>query len=205
MAICAIFDKANLAEISSRNGRERQRGQTRATGEAREMTMLEWAAVAGGLALLGGLVLWFFYRGGTRRREQQARAQFPRWRETLRTQFFTAAAASGKPKGLRWKECQWEDWVEFARHRKTGDLVALECVTLHFEAIPGGDMEDVPAVGLPRNATAVFFFNRGYWHTLGKVVFNKNPDEAAEHFRSEYERLGGARSEERESKIEDRG
>jgi hypothetical protein len=142
------------------------------------------------LAVLALAALFFLLHRGRQSREKSAREQFPQQREQLQQLFFERAAASGKPKGLRWKECQWEEWTEFVRHRKTGELAALVSLTIHFEAIAGGDMEGLPAVGLPRNASAVFFFHHGRWDTLGKVLFNKNPDEAADHFRDQYLRLG---------------
>ena len=56
-------------------------------------------------------------------------------------------------------------------------------------------MEDLPAVGNLRNASAVFFFHRGQWHTIGKAVFNLNPDEALNHFHKQYELLPDHESE----------
>jgi hypothetical protein len=53
-------------------------------------------------------------------------------------------------------------------------------------------MEDVPAVADLKNASAVFFFDRGQWLTAGKAVFNLNPSEAVEHFKTQYERLAPA-------------
>ena len=73
--------------------------------------------------------------------------------------------------------------------RQTGRLAALVAVTVQFEAIEGGDMEGLPAVGNLRNASAVFFYDRGRWRTTGKTVFNLNPGEAIEHFKGQYERL----------------
>jgi hypothetical protein len=66
--------------------------------------------------------------------------------------------------------------VAFARERATGQLAALASVTIQFEAVEGGDMEGLPAVGNLRDASAVFFFHRGRWHTAGRAVFNLNPD-----------------------------
>lgn len=121
---------------------------------------------------------------------ERARELFSLQRERLEAKFLGAAAATGKPRGLRWKSCDWESEVDFARDRKSGQLAALVPVTLRFEAIEGGDMEGLPAVGIPRNASAVFFFQRGQWHTVGKVIFNMNPAEAIEHFKNQYERVG---------------
>jgi hypothetical protein len=120
---------------------------------------------------------------------RDARELFYKHRPQLQDAFFAAAAASGKPRGLRWKACEWEPAVEFARERATGSLTALAGVVLEFEAVEGGDMEGVAAVGNLRNASAVFFFHDGQWRTTGKTVFNLNPDEALVRFQSQYERL----------------
>ena len=57
-------------------------------------------------------------------------------------------------------------------------LQAFVAVTISFEAIEGGPMEDVEAVGNLRAATAVFYFSGGAWHTDGRAIFNLNPTEA---------------------------
>jgi hypothetical protein len=133
------------------------------------------------------LAFWRLFRPGPSL--ERTRRLFVQQRERLELQFFQAAAASGKPRGLRWKAIDWEPGVEFARERDTGRLAALMGVTIRFEAIEGSDMEGLPAVGNLRNASAVFFFHRGRWHTVGRTVFNLNPDEALAHFKNQYERL----------------
>lgn len=115
--------------------------------------------------------------------------EFQRHRSSLETAFLQAAGASGKPRGLTWKSCEWEQEVVMARDRTTGEVHALVGVTIQFEAIPGGDMEGLPAVGNLRNASAVFFHQKGRWRTSGKAVFNLNPEEAVRHFQKQYERL----------------
>ena len=119
----------------------------------------------------------------------EARKRFLQQREHLEAEFFTAAARTGKPRGLRWKNCDWESDVVFARERSTGRLTALVAVTIAFEAVEGGDMEGLPAVGNLRHASAVFFLDGERWRTTGKTVFNLNPSEALEHFKGQYERL----------------
>jgi len=118
---------------------------------------------------------------------ERARELFRLQRERLETLFIKAAAATGKPRGLSWKECQWEDAALFVRDRENGQIAALVGVTIQFEAVIGGDMEGLPAVGNLRNASAVFFFNKGNWGTVGRAVFNMNPNEAVEHFKNQYE------------------
>ena len=118
-----------------------------------------------------------------------ARDLFARQRPLLQDEFFAAASASGKPRGLRWKALEWEPGVEFGRERASGDLAALVGVVIQFEAVEGGDMEGVAAVGNLRNASAVFFFHDGRWRTTGKALFNLNPDEALSRLAHQYERL----------------
>lgn len=120
---------------------------------------------------------------------ERARELFLLQRERLEDQFRQAAAATGKPRGLHWHHVQFEPSMEMARDRESRLLVALAPITIKFEAIEGGDMEGVAAVDLHKNASAVFFFQRGQWGTVGKTVFNLNPDEALRHFQQQYERI----------------
>ncbi len=122
---------------------------------------------------------WLFER-----RVKRARRQFERRRTELQSQFFEAAAASGKPRGLAWKSCAFQDGMLLARDRANGELVALVGVTIAFEAIEGGGMEDVEAVGNLRAATAVFTHNGKAWTTGGKALFNLEPREVLERYRS---------------------
>ena len=129
-------------------------------------------------------VAWRWLRGDP---VPRARAQFAGRRAELEAKFFRAAAASGKPRGLRWKALEWEPGVALAREKATGRLAALVGVTIQFEAVEGSDMEGLPAVGNLRNASAVFFYHRGRWHTTGKALFNLNPDEVVARFANQYE------------------
>jgi hypothetical protein len=148
-----------------------------------------WLVVAVGCVALGVFLVLMWRVGASAGSPERARAAFPAQLPRLQEEFFAAAAASGKPRGLRWKACDWEPGVEFARERGTGRLAALVGVTIQFEAVEGGDMEGLPAVGNLRNASAVFFYHRGRWHTTGKAAFNLNPDEVVERFKDQYERL----------------
>jgi hypothetical protein len=56
-------------------------------------------------------------------------------------------------------------------------------VTIGFEAIEGGGMEDVEAVGDLRAATAVFSWDGGEWTTAGRAIFNLEPREVLERYR----------------------
>src|SRR6187399_1316135 len=118
---------------------------------------------------------------------ERARKLFHLRREWLEARFFTLAANSGKPRGLEWVDCDFENPVSFARDRHTGRLRALVGVTIRFRAIEGGGMEDNPNVTNLRAASAIFLLDGEDWSTDGRVLFNLNPLQAIEHFRQELE------------------
>jgi len=147
------------------------------------------------LALLLGLLAvaaWAGLRVGRRRRREAARREFLAHRAEYEQQFFAAASASGKPRGLRWKECRFHEGAQFARDRATGEQVALVGVTISFEAIQGGDMEDVEAVGNLRCATAIFTHDGQEWTTTGRAVFNLEPPEVLSHYAENLEPVPAA-------------
>ena len=144
--------------------------------------------LVGGVLIILGLLLYVVKRWKTVSPTLVA-ARFQQQREHLETDFLRAAARSGKPRGLRWKACDWQSEVLFARDKKSGELTALVGVTIQFEAIEGSDMEGLPAVGNLRHSSGVFFFRGGRWRTVGRAVFNLNPGEAVEHFKGQYERV----------------
>ena len=111
---------------------------------------------------------------------------FRRQRETLEAKFFDLAASLGKPRGLRWVRCDWQKEVAFARDVRTGLLTAFASVEIAFEAIEGGDMEDVEAVGTIRDASAVFHYQTGQWGTGGKALFNMNPADAVTRLEGQF-------------------
>jgi hypothetical protein len=156
------------------------------------MSVWMWGAI-GAAALLGLAVAlaWKPIRSAVRAaRYERARKDFRRQRERLEAKFFQLAAASGKPKGLRWTNCDFENDVAYARDRHSGELCAFVAVTISFEAIEGGLMEGVEAVGNLRAATAMFRTHREHWTTDGRAIFNLNPTEAIDHYRDELERIG---------------
>jgi len=140
------------------------------------------------VAVAGGVLLkkWRLTRGESQL--ERAKRTFQLRREWLEARFLTLAQRSGRPRGLIWTDCEFENPVSFARDRSTGQLRALVGVTIQFEAEEGGGMEDNPNVGNLRAATAVFRFDRGEWTTDGRAIFNLNPSQAIRHFESELER-----------------
>ena len=147
------------------------------------MNFILWFSIF--LLLTVACLLWILVRPTLfTRRLQRALREFVRDRRELEGAFFRAAAASGKPRGLAWKECGFQEGVVLARDRANGELVGLVGVTIGFEAIQGGGMEDVEAVGNLRAATAVFNWNGREWTTQGRAVFNLEPREVVERYRS---------------------
>ncbi|RLS36472.1 MAG: hypothetical protein DWH81_12340 [Planctomycetota bacterium] len=125
-----------------------------------------------------------------KREVKQARESFRLQRESLEARFFDLAAQSGKPRGLRWVKCEWQPEVAWAREARTGLLTAFVSIELHFEAIEGGDMEDVAAVGTVRDACAVFHYQQGQWGTGGKALFNMNAGDAVSRLQGQFVAVG---------------
>lgn len=146
-----------------------------------------WPTLSAILALPAAIMFAVWLVRWTRRAGQEivhgrANEAFVLERERLAERFREAAEALGKPRGLRWVRCELGEAPLLIRERFTGRLLGLVSVTIHFEAIPGSDMEDVAAVGLPRDATAVFVFRAGRWETEGRAVFNLGPEQVLQRF-----------------------
>jgi hypothetical protein len=151
-----------------------------------------WQWITAALVVLAviGVGIGVSLRGRPRRSTLvKARKLFQLRREWLEARFFAKAAGSGKPRGLEWVDCDFEDSVSFARDRHTGQLRALVGVTIKFRAVEGGGMEDNPNVENLRAASAVFLFDGEEWTSDGRVIQNLNPVQAIEHFRQELEMI----------------
>ena len=136
-------------------------------------------------------LFWRRWRAAQQRAKRQlATLEFADLRAKLQAEFLVAAAATGKPRGLSWKECELHEGQLFAIDRANGELFALVGTTIRFEAIPGGGMEEVEAVGNLRCATAIFVHRSGQWTSDGRVVFNLEPLQALEHYQESLQQLG---------------
>ena len=86
------------------------------------------------------LYSWYLRASGPSREQREAeeferaRKAFHRERERAEAKFFELAASSGRPRGLRWKDCEFEDGVAYARAH--GDVAIIE-----------------PGVGAPADST----------------------------------------------------
>lgn len=114
---------------------------------------------------------------------------FERQRQSLEQKYFECASSTGLPRGLYWKKCDWLPSYVLLLDRTTQQPNLLVSVNLHFEAIAGGDMEDVAAVSNVRDACAVFQWQHKNWMTTGRTLFNMNPEEARDRLASSYEPL----------------
>jgi hypothetical protein len=124
------------------------------------------------------------------RNRRLGRKRFRQQRERLEARFFDIAAATGKPRGLRWTDIDFDDAVCFAIDRDKKQLLALVAVTIGFEAIEGGGMEEVEAVSNLRAATAIFHLEGKWWSTNGRVLFNLEPVEALSRLDGVLEQAG---------------
>ncbi len=138
-------------------------------------------------------IIWlarrFFGSWNATRRQtetESAMKQFRMQREQLEAKFYDLARVSGKPRGLKWLDGDWQSDVTFARACDTGLLTAFVGLHIRFEAIEGGDMEGVAAVDTVRDAAAVFHYQRGRWGTSGRVLMNMNPAEAVTRLAGQF-------------------
>lgn len=140
------------------------------------------------LLLIAAVVIWPLWRKQLlERRMSRARATFQQRREWLEASFLTLVSASGMPRGLRWADCDFDDSVSFARDKATGNPRALVAVTIKFEAIEGGGMEEVEAVANHKVATVVFRYEHERWEATDRPFFNLSPAQTIERFHQEME------------------
>lgn len=153
------------------------------------MTTNEWILLGGCLLLIVGVpvVIRHLARAAEDARLEKAKRDFHGQREYLEARFLDLANASGKPRGLVWEGCDFDNDIAYVRNRQTGELSALVGVTIQFSAVEGGDMEDVEAVGNLRAATGVFHWQNARWSTQGRALFNMNPVEAINYYGGDLE------------------
>ncbi len=158
------------------------------------MSSLQIALLALAVVVLLGVGVWLARRvlgpWRTARRQSEtdhALRLFRMQREQLEAKFFDLARMSGKPRGLKWLDGDWQSEVTFARACDTGLLTAFVGIHIRFEAIAGSDMEGLAAVDTVRDAAAVFHFQRGRWGTGGRVLMNMNPAEAVTRLSGQFD------------------
>lgn len=142
-----------------------------------------------GIAIVSG-ALWRRWRKAQIEATRRVAIQsFDEQRPSLAEKFLAAADATGKPRGLTWKNCELSGEPLFATDRVTAELYALVTATISFEAIAGGDMEDVEAVSNLRCATAIFVYRDHLWTTDGRAVFNLEPDQSLQRYQESLEQI----------------
>ena len=109
-------------------------------------------------------------------RIRSAQDEFRKRRTHFQSVFFETMAISGKPRGLRWMECQWDESVRYLPISGRRSLTAVIGVCIRFESEVDGAMEDVPAVNQEKYGCALFHFLDGKWHT-GRMLFNLSPQQ----------------------------
>lgn len=120
------------------------------------------------------------------------RKQYDRHQQELHRNCIAIAAAAGSPRGLVWSHQQWlTSWI-LVEDTSTGLITMLHGVNLSFEAVAGGEMEEVDAVSTIRDATAVFHYQDGRWGTGGRVLFNMSPESAIESIGDDFRILASS-------------
>ncbi len=151
-----------------------------------------WLAGLGALTLAALLALLWrpLRRFGQEVQIERAAELFRLQRPRLEALFLRQAAAVGKPRGARWVSPTFQDGMVLARDLRSGQVVALLPFIVRFEPLPDSPLEAAVAAGEAREASAVFLYERGAWHTVGQALFNMAPERALEHLHEQYERLG---------------
>ena len=150
------------------------------------MSNIGW--ILTGVGAVFALLLVVSWQLSVKRRRKflnEAREQFRIRREWLEASFLTLAKKSA-PRGLEWGDCEFDDRVRFARDAEKDEICAFVGVTIKFEAIIGGGMEEVEAVANFKAATGVFHYRNKEWITLGRAIFNLNPHETIMHYQLEH-------------------
>jgi hypothetical protein len=149
--------------------------------------MMGWW-VAGGtillLAILAYRPLRRMFRDVT---NERAHELFHLQREMLEAKFLQLARSVDHPKGLAWADCDFESGAHFARHRRTGELVAFVETTVHFDLSTPNDTNPTQPIGTQRQATAIFHYQHGQWGTVGRSLFDITPQEALQQYQQDYE------------------
>ena len=146
-----------------------------------------WPFIVPVAGLLLALAAWWLYRIGREVQAERARESFRLQKERLEELVLKSAAASGKPRGLRWVSCRFTDEFTLVRDKATRRLAALIPVTVLFDPVPGGEMEAIAAATEPRQATAVMHFRRGEWVSDGQTLFNVTPADAIRLHARDYD------------------
>ena len=112
--------------------------------------------------------------------------EFKQARKVLEKTFFKICSESGRPRGLRWKTCDFENTVLFVIEKHSLNLHAMVPVVISFEAIEGGPMEEMEAVSNLRVGSALFVHTGKDWATRGDVIYNLSPVEAFQRYDQNY-------------------
>lgn len=145
------------------------------------------AALVFGL-LLAVVATAIRFLSGRKLNVAEAKQRFEKQQRDLEKSFLSHAGESS-PRGLAITTCEFESQPLFARDTTNGSLRAFVAVTIGFEAIAGGGMEDNPNVANLRAATAVFHYVRGEWFADGQVLYNLEPQDAIERFSHELQAI----------------
>jgi len=127
-----------------------------------------------------GMIRRLLLLGSAGGSSQRVLLSFRSQQQELQKEFFAQAAATGKPRGLRWKNCEWLKTFALVEDTTQGLFTMFCGVNVAFEAIEGGDMEDVEAVATIRDGSAMFHLQNGRWGSGGRILFNMTPSTAAQ-------------------------
>lgn len=113
-------------------------------------------------------------------RLEQAQESLRLQQQRLEEMVLRQGIASGKPRGLKWRRCQFQGEPLWLHEEEKGQVAVLVPLVVEFE--PQGEPEDWEGHPMndPRRGVVLFFLRRGEWESAGRVLFNLTPQQAAE-------------------------
>ncbi|MEJ5276803.1 MAG: hypothetical protein WHU94_12920 [Thermogemmata sp.] len=113
-------------------------------------------------------------------RLEQAQESLRLQQQRLEEMVLRQGMASGKPRGLKWRRCQFQGEPLWLHEEEKGQVAVLVPVTVEFETHGETESWEGHPVEEPRRGVVLFFFRRGEWESAGRVLFNLTPQQAAE-------------------------
>jgi hypothetical protein len=151
--------------------------------------MIVWWLAGGAVLILAALTYWPIRRMLHEVSVERAHELFQLQREMLEAKFLELARSGDHPRGLTWADCEFERVAHFARHRKTGEIVAFVQATVQFDLARSRSPQTPVPTETQRRATAVFLYHHGQWGTVGRTLFDMSPGDALHLYQADYEPL----------------
>jgi hypothetical protein len=144
------------------------------------LAAIVWVSAITVIAVLVYLFLRWIQRLLLAIRLERAQESLRLQQQRLEEMVLRQGMASGKPRGLKWRRCQFQGEPIWLHEAEKDQLAVLVPLIIEFD--PSGDSEgwEGDMVNEPRQGVILFYFRRGEWETGGRVLFNLSPHQVAQ-------------------------